>query len=117
MTTPLQNIKHVFVLMLENRAFDHMLGFSGIEGTDATTGEPTSLEDLVGNPHSNVDPTTGLPVSAQTPADFKIFPPDVDPNHEFKDACVQLCGAGATYNSTTQQYPPINNRGFVASYK
>jgi len=24
-------IKHIFVLMLENRAFDHMLGFSGIE--------------------------------------------------------------------------------------
>jgi len=31
-------IKHVFVLMLENRAFDHMLGFSGITGTDPNTG-------------------------------------------------------------------------------
>ena len=28
-------IEHVFVLMLENRSFDHMLGFSGITGKDA----------------------------------------------------------------------------------
>jgi phospholipase C len=26
-------IEHIFVLMLENRSFDHMLGFSGITGT------------------------------------------------------------------------------------
>ncbi len=32
-------IKHIFVLMLENRSFDHMLGFSGITGTDAATGK------------------------------------------------------------------------------
>ena len=28
------SIKHVFVLMLENRAFDHMLGYSGITGIE-----------------------------------------------------------------------------------
>jgi hypothetical protein len=28
-------IQHIFVL--ENRSFDHMLGFSGITGADATT--------------------------------------------------------------------------------
>ena len=37
-------IKHVFVLMLENRSFDHMLGFSGITGTDAKTGKPTIID-------------------------------------------------------------------------
>src|SRR5215475_9911281 len=41
-------IKHVFVLMLENRSFDHMLGFSGITGTDAETGQPTRIEGLKG---------------------------------------------------------------------
>jgi phospholipase C len=30
--------QHIFVLMLENRSFDHMLGFSGITGVDAVTG-------------------------------------------------------------------------------
>jgi phospholipase C len=39
-------IQHVFVLMLENRSFDHMLGFSGIIGTDAVSGVPTSINGL-----------------------------------------------------------------------
>ena len=33
----LKNIKHIFVLMLENRSSDHMLGFSGI-GKGAVSG-------------------------------------------------------------------------------
>src|SRR5947207_5853307 len=40
-------INHVFVLMLENRSFDHMLGFSGIKGTDALTGSATQIIGLV----------------------------------------------------------------------
>jgi phospholipase C len=39
-------IEHAFVLMLENRAFDHMLGFAGLEGTDAITGQATKAVDL-----------------------------------------------------------------------
>ena len=39
-------IDHVFVLVLENRSFDHMLGFSGITGTDAVTGAATSVHGL-----------------------------------------------------------------------
>jgi phospholipase C len=39
-------IQHVFVLMLENRSFDHMLGFSGITGTDAVTRGATSVDGL-----------------------------------------------------------------------
>jgi phospholipase C len=42
----LSEIQHVFVLMLENRSFDHMLGFSGIAGTDAVSGAPTSINGL-----------------------------------------------------------------------
>ena len=40
-------IQHVFVLMLENRSFDHMLGFSGIKGTDAHSGSATQIIGLV----------------------------------------------------------------------
>jgi phospholipase C len=32
--------------MLENRSFDHMLGFSGISGTDAVSGRHTSINGL-----------------------------------------------------------------------
>lgn len=39
-------IQHVFVLMLENRSFDHMLGFSGISGTDAAIEVSTSVNGL-----------------------------------------------------------------------
>ena len=39
-------IEHVFVLMLENRSFDHMLGYSGITGTDASDGSPTAIRGL-----------------------------------------------------------------------
>ena len=38
------SVEHVFVLMLENRAFDHMLGFSGITGNDAETGALATIK-------------------------------------------------------------------------
>ena len=40
-------IQHVFVLMLENRSFDHMLGFSSIKGTDAHDGRATQIMGVV----------------------------------------------------------------------
>jgi len=39
-------IEHVFVLMLENRSFDHMLGFSGITGLDAVSSRPSAINGL-----------------------------------------------------------------------
>src|SRR5947209_13641697 len=33
--------------MLENRSFDHMLGFSGIKGTDTLSGSATQIIGLV----------------------------------------------------------------------
>jgi phospholipase C len=39
-------IQHVFCLMLENRSFDHMLGYSSITGTDASSGSHTRINGL-----------------------------------------------------------------------
>jgi phospholipase C len=39
-------IQHIFVLMLENRSFDHMLGFSGLTGIDAASGDTTEIAGL-----------------------------------------------------------------------
>src|SRR5499427_7971254 len=47
-TSTVSLLKHVFVLMLENRSFDHMLGHSGITGTDAETGAATAIDGLTG---------------------------------------------------------------------
>ncbi len=102
-------IQHLFVLMLENRAFDHLLGFSGITGTDAVTGQPTSIDGLTGS-ESNSFNGQSYPVSRG--ADY-VMP--VDPAHEFTDVVEQLCGPGAVYVAG-RPYPAINNSGFVADY-
>src|SRR5262245_22361106 len=89
-------IDHVVVLMLENRSFDHMLGWPAVAGQQV--------------PVDPADPAAGLaPVFAwNTPAAYRTAP---DPGHEFEDVTLQLFGrvdppAGA---------PPTND-GFVASY-
>jgi phospholipase C len=43
------SVEHIFVLMLEYRTFDHMLGFSMINGRDAETGQPTKVNGLTGS--------------------------------------------------------------------
>ena len=102
-------IKHVFVLMLENRSFDHMLGFSGITGTDAATGQPTSIDGLKGaesNSYNGVTYTVVRGAPDRVPH---------DPPHSFPGVLQQLCGEGAVYESGAP-YPPINNSGFVSVY-
>lgn len=102
-------IRHIFVLMLENRAFDHMLGFCGISGRDAQTGGPTKVNGLAGS-ESNV--LNGSNYTVSQGADF-VMP--ADPGHEFTNVLEQLCGAGATYPPGAP-YPAIDNSGFVSSY-
>jgi phospholipase C len=108
-------IEHVFVLMLENRAFDHMFGLSGITGVDIQ-GNPTSINGANPALNTNIDPTTMLPVGVSTPADFQLKGIDVDPGHEFPDVLTCLGGAGAVYNPVPGGYPPINNSGFIQNY-
>ena len=127
-TTPSGPIKHVFVLMLENRAFDHMLGFAGIQGTDAISGEPTSVDDLrpgglFENPNPNATPLDSE-VRVSSPADFTLFNQAPDPGHEFDNALLQLCGYRRDGSGNVilpvyppgGPYPPINNTGFIGSY-
>ena len=101
-------IKHVFVLMMENRSFDHMLGLSPIEGTDAATGKPTSIERLRGD-------ETNLANGAA----FMVHPGATDrlpagPSHGFDQVLVQLCGDHARFHGAA--YPQINNSGFAQDY-
>jgi phospholipase C len=103
------SIKHLFVLMLENRSFDHMLGFSGITGRDAATGQPTTINGLLGAESNSYNGAT-YPVTH--PADFAMT---VDPAHEFLNVLRQLCGPIATY-SPGGAYPAIDCSGFVAEY-
>ena len=102
-------ITNMFVLMLENRSFDHMLGFSGIAGTDAVTGQPTTINGLTG---AETNSYRGQTYSVNQPADDTM---PVDPGHEFLDVLEQLCGTNAAY-TPGGTYPAINNSGFVSDY-
>jgi phospholipase C len=103
------SVQHIFVLMLENRAFDHMLGFSMITGRDAQTGQSTQVSGLTGS-ESNV--FNGLTYSVSKGAD-RVMP--ADPGHEFTNVLEQLCGSAASY-PPGGAYPAIDKSGFVASY-
>jgi phospholipase C len=92
-------IRHVFVLMLENRSFDHLFALSGIPGIIAATTANT-------NTHDGTVYAFGGNAPEQLPS---------DPGHEFADVVEQLCGAGAQFRQG-QPYPPINNAGFAANY-
>lgn len=104
-------IEHVFVLMLENRSFDHMLGFSKITGIDAETGLPTSINGLAGDEH-NIDSRTGRSYQVSAGGDQQM---PTDPHHEFGDILKQLCGKNAAY-PPGGPYPNITLSGFVDSY-
>lgn len=97
---PVENrIQHVFVLMLENRSFDHLFALSDIPGIAAATSSNT-------NTYGGTVYSFGDGAPTQMPA---------DPGHEFTDVLEQLCGAGVNYERG-QPYPPIDNSGFVANF-
>ena len=99
-------VEHVFVVMLENRSFDHMLGFSALTGVDAESKTRTSIRGLKGDESNSLD---GKVYRVTSDAPFTM--PD-DPGHEFLDVLDQLCGVDAY----VAPYPPIDNSGFVHAY-
>jgi phospholipase C len=119
-------IQHVFVLVLENRSFDHMLG--------AATGTLSPDGEL--RPGIGVDPVTGAATTVDGPGDqrnshagtdYRVrlgapFVMPVDPPHEFCDVKLQLAGTPITGTphddrcEYTGEYPPIDLSGFVQNY-
>lgn len=106
-------IEHVFVLMLENRSFDHMLGFSGIKGFDAVTRQKTDLAGLIGNDIEYYNAYRGSNYPVTRPADAAM---PCDPGHEFTDVVTQLCGQGHNYPPGGPYPTPLDNSGFAANY-
>jgi phospholipase C len=102
-------LRHIFVLMLENRSFDHMLGFSGITGTDAVTGAATGIDGLSGNESNQYSGQT-FPVTRGASYSMRY-----GPHHDFDDVLAQLTGGEAVY-PPGGSYPPINNAGYVLNY-
>lgn len=89
-----EKIKRFFVLVLENRSFDHVLGFSQIRGIDAVTGEETDIKGLsdihavsgrLEAKECNKD-TSGNCWHAAAPTELV----QIDPGHEFGDMKQQI---------------------------
>jgi phospholipase C len=111
MATP----KYIFTLMLENRSFDHMLGFSGITGMDANTGASTEVDGLQPGANSNAfNEYKGQRCDAMGNARYCL---PVGPHHNFSDVYEQLVGPDQSPPQTTNlTYPEPTNSGFLANY-
>ena len=97
--TGIEQLKHIVVLMMENRSFDHMLG--GLKKEDAR------IDGLNGN-ECNPD-MNGQPVQVQAKAEFQGQLAH-DPDHHFPGTDLQIFG-GQQGNGRA-----ANMQGFVKSY-
>jgi phospholipase C len=86
----LSAIEHIVVLMLENRSFDHMLGFLYSDsGNTSPTGQP--FEGLTGkesNPDHTGQPVTVFKINPDTPNAY--FMPGADPGEGYMATNEQL---------------------------
>jgi phospholipase C len=102
MSTGLDNLKHVVVLMMENRSFDHMLGFLKKEIPD--------IRGIVGGDYFNqTTSNVGMPVT-----DGALYQGQyvIDPGHDFTDVYMQMYGVPF---GTSADQP--NMSGFAQSYE
>jgi phospholipase C len=95
----LDNLKHIVVLMMENRSFDHMLG--GLKTQDPR------IDGLSGD-ETNPD-INNTPVKVQPQAQYQSQL-DPDPDHHFPAVDLQIFGGD---NNPTRT---ANMQGFVKSY-
>jgi phospholipase C len=92
-------LKHIVVLMMENRSFDHMLG--------ALRAQDSRIDSLKGT-ETNPD-STGTRIAVQPLADFQ-GQLDPDPNHHFAAVDLQI------FNGNTANPRQANMDGFINSY-
>ena len=103
-------VKHVVVLMLENRSFDHMLGFLYADsGNKSPAGQ--TFEGLQGN-ESNPSARGAVPVFKINPGDQNAyFMPGADPGEGYNATNSQLFG-----NTNAPTPPTPTNNGFVNDF-
>lgn len=122
-------IKHIVVLMLENRSFDNLLGWLYDEEAPPHGQNFEGLTKDLWNPLNNID-SDGIPFIEKVliekngqskkrfgqpipnPVDFTL--PSPDPGEGFKDTNHQLF---LKYNVAQQYPPPAINMGFVQNYQ
>ena len=101
MAPGLDSLKHIVVLMMENRSFDHMLG-----GLTAINPKIDGIQPGLSNPDTS---PVAKQVSPQPMADFQ-GQLDPDPDHHFPAVDLQIFGGDTSLTRVA------NMQGFVKSY-
>ncbi|TDH47548.1 phosphoesterase, partial [Mycobacterium eburneum] len=111
MTTGLGAIEHIVVLMLENRSFDHMLGYL-YHDTGNTSPAGDAFEGLTGTESCPDNNGTAVPVFPITPETANAyFMPGADPGEGYVATNLQLFGTASPANGTA---PTMS--GFVTDF-
>src|SRR5579864_3751845 len=112
MANQLNNIEHIVLLMLENRSFDHMLGFLYEDsGNVSPLGHP--FDGLTGqetNPDDTGQPVQVYKIQASDPDAYLM--PGADPGEGFYNTNYQLF---STDDPVAGAVP--TNQGFVINFK
>jgi phospholipase C len=108
----LAQIQHVVVLMLENRSFDHMLGFLYADSQNVSPKTNQAFEGLTGN-ESNADASGKKVTVSRIEATTKnaYFKPGADPGEGYSATNNQLFGT-----TTPPSSPVATNSGFVKDF-
>ncbi len=107
----LASVDHVVVLMLENRSFDHMLGFL-YPGNVSPSGQPfDGLTGTESNPGSDGQPVTVFQIQPSTPNPY--YMPGADPGEGYMATNEQLYGSDKGPASSGQAAPC---QGYVSNY-
>jgi len=98
----LDNLKHIVVLMMENRSFDHMLGYMAkqVPGLDGLTGDESNPDTAT--------PPKNVPVSPNAAAQAELNP---DPDHSWTGTNTQIFGNEQGADDGSQKM-----KGFIKSY-
>src|SRR5215472_9297230 len=110
--TGLSSVQHVVVLMLENRSFDHMLGYLYASDKNvAPSGQ--AFEGLTGtesNPGADGQPVTVFQIRPSTPNAY--YMPGADPGEGYMATNNELFGS--TTAPPSKVTPPM--QGFVKDF-
>ena len=109
----LSSVEHIVVLMLENRSFDHMLGYLyGESGNVSPAGQP--FEGLTGsesNPASSGPPFAVFKIEPSTPNAY--YMPGADPGEGYMATNDQLFGSDSGPASSSLR---PSNDGFIKDF-
>lgn len=110
--TALNRIDHFVVLMLENRSFDHVLGFM------RTTDYP--IDGLKDDESNRADPSDATSPRHAVTRDANYGDPPIDPGHSFNPAALtQMFGLSKAARQALTWFPdmPPTNGGYVYDYQ